>query len=124
MESLKPFANMPVQIGDSKRATEMAKGIEDADNKKKMKVAKDFEGILIGQLMNQMKATVGESGFLEDGSSKQVKDMFWSFLSEEVADNGGMGLWKNIYKSMSPKGQVTQAGEAAEKTNLKFDQTA
>jgi hypothetical protein len=29
MESLKPFANMPVQIGDSKRATEMAKGIED-----------------------------------------------------------------------------------------------
>ncbi len=124
MESINLLANIPVRIGDSKRASEMAKRIDDADDRKKMEVAKDFEGILIGQLMNQMKETIGESGFLEDGSSKQVRDMFWGFLAEEVADNGGMGLWKNVYESMSPKGRQTQTGEGTEKTNLKIDQTA
>ncbi len=123
MESINLLANAPVQTGDSKRASEMAKRIADADDKKKMKVAKEFEGILIGQLMNQMKETVGESGFLEDGSSKQIKDMFWSFLAEEVAGNGGMGLWKNVYESMSPSGQQSQGDQGAEKTNLKIDQT-
>lgn len=122
MESINLLANGPIQSGDSKRASEIANRIDYADDKKKMKVAKEFEGILIGQLMNQMKETIGESGLLEDGSSKQIQDMFWSFLSEEVADNGGMGLWKNVYESMSPKGQQGQAGEGAEKINLKIDQ--
>jgi Rod binding domain-containing protein len=123
MESINLLANAPVQTGDSKRASEMANRIADADDKKKMKVAKEFEGILIGQLMNQMKETIGESGLLEDGSSKQVQDMFWSFLADEVAENGGMGLWKNVYESMSPSGQQSQGAQGAEKTNLKIDQT-
>ena len=98
----------------------MTRGIENADDKKKMKVAKEFEAILIGQLMNQMKQTVGESGFLEDGSSKQVQDMFWTFLADEVADNGGLGLWKNVYQAMSPSEQKTS--EDTEDANLKIDQ--
>jgi flagellar protein FlgJ len=107
MEAVNLFKNVPMQAGDAKRASEMAKSIDTAGNAKKMKVAKDFESILVGQLMNQMKQTIGESGLLEDGSSKQVQDMFWSFLGEEVGSQGGLGLWKNVYESMSPdKGQA------------------
>ena len=124
MESINLLANAPVQTDDSRRASAMSKGIEGADDKKKMQVAKDFEAILIGQLMNQMKQTVGQSGLFEDGSSKGIKDMFWSFLADEVAENGGMGLWKNVYQSMSPNDQQTQTGENTEKTNLKIDQKA
>jgi flagellar protein FlgJ len=118
MDSMDLLTNIPVQSGDSKRAADIGKIASNADDKKKMKVAKEFEAILVGQLMNQMKETIGESGLLEDGSSGQMKDMFWSFLADEVADSGGIGLWKNVYKSMSP-GQDSKAGE-----NSKLDQTA
>jgi len=123
MEAVNLFKNAPVHAGDAKRASEMAKGVDGADNAKKMKVAKDFESILIGQLMNQMKETVGESGFMEDGSSKQIQDMFWSFLADEVGSNGGFGLWKDVYKSMSPDQQQTKPEEGTGEANLKIDQT-
>ena len=121
MESMNLLANTSVQPDSSKRASEMAMGVEKASDKKKMEVAKDFEAILVGQLMNQMKQTVGESGLLGDSSSKGVQDMFWTFLADEVADNGGMGLWKDVYQSMSPSDQSTKTGEDAK---LKIDQTA
>lgn len=127
MESINLLGNAPIQTDDSKKASEMASGLEAADNKKKMRVAKEFETILVGQLMNQMKETIGESDFLEDGSSKQIKDMFWSFLSDDIGKNGGFGLWENIYKSMSPEKVDQQIGNGignTENTNIKFDQIA
>lgn len=124
MESLNLLANAPIQAGDSKRVSEMKRGLQNADNKKKMKVAKDFESILLGQLMNQMKETIGESGLLEDGSSKQIQDMFWTFLSEDVADKGGLGLWENVYKTMSPDMEKKQTSEGIVNTNTKIDVNA
>lgn len=124
MEAVNFLNNVSVQTGDAKRASEMAKAFDGSDNAKKMKVAKDFESILVGQLMNQMKETIGESSFAEDGSSKQIKDMFWSFLAEEIGSNGGFGLWKDIYKSMSPDQQEAKSGEGTDDAKLKLDQTA
>lgn len=124
MEVLNLLNNAPVQTDDAKKASEMSKLVDGADNTKKMKVAKEFESILVGQLMNQMKETIGESGFLEDGSSKQIKDMFWSFLADDVGSKGGFGLWKNIYKSMSPDQLEAKSGEGAVEASLKIDQTS
>lgn len=124
MEAVNLFKNSPIQAGDAKRASEMVKGVGGAGNAKKMKVAKDFESILVGQLVNQMKQTIGESGLLEDGSSKQVQDMFWSFLGEEVGSKGGLGLWKNIYESISPDQQKAAPVEGTGEASLKLDKTA
>jgi Rod binding domain-containing protein len=124
MEAINLFNNAPVRSDDVKKASEMSKSVDGSDNAKKMKVAKEFESILVGQLMNQMKQTIGESGFLEDGSSKQIKDMFWSFLADDVGSKGGFGLWKNIYNSMSPDQMEAKPGEGAVEANLKIDQTA
>lgn len=124
MEAVNLFKNVPIQSDDAKRASEMAKGVGGADNAKKMKVAKDFESILVGQLINQMKQTIGESGLLEDGSSEQVQDMFWSFLGEEVGSQGGLGIWKNIYESMSPDQQEASPVEGGGEASLKLDKTA
>ena len=123
MEALNLFKNVPMQAGDAKRASEMAKSIDTAGNAKKMKAAKDFESILVGQLMDQMKQTIGESGLLEDGSSKQVQDMFWSFLGEEVGSQGGLGLWKNVYESMSPDKEQSASVEGTGKADLKLDKS-
>ena len=69
---------------------------------KAVRVAKDFESVLLNKLMEAMQATVPESGLLEDGTSKQVQAIFWNYLSRDVADKGGMGLWKDIYRQLSP----------------------
>jgi Rod binding domain-containing protein len=65
-----------------------------------VKAAKDFEAVLLHQLMETMQATIPESGLFEDGTSKQVQSIFWNFLSQDAADKGGMGLWKDLYRQL------------------------
>ena len=84
----------------------------DLEDEQKKKVAKDFESIFIHQLMDVMKDTIPESD-MEDGASKQIKSMYWSFMAQAVADGGGMGMWENIYDQM-PKGNLAKAVENAQ----------
>lgn len=114
MEMINLNANISPLAGDAKRAADLAGFADNASDNKKIKVAKDFEAILIRQLFSQMKNTIGESGFLQDGSSKQIQDMFWSFLGDEVSDQGGLGLWKNIYKTMGTGDKKTNDAEKLE----------
>ncbi|MCD4823812.1 MAG: rod-binding protein [Phycisphaerae bacterium] len=62
------------------------------------KAAQNFESVLINILMNEMQKTVPDSGFLSDATTKQVQGLFWQFLSQEMADNGGIGLAKDLYR--------------------------
>jgi len=62
------------------------------------KAAQNFESVLINILMNEMQKTVPDSGFLSDGTTKQIQGLFWQFLSQEMADNGGIGLAGDLYK--------------------------
>ena len=66
-------------------------------DEQKEQIAKDFESVLIGKLLDEMKDTIGEWGFEKDGASRQVQGMFWLYLSQELANSGGFGLWKDIY---------------------------
>ena len=76
-------------------------GVEKPDDM--AQAAKDFESVLIHQLMDTMAKTIPDSGLTSNGVSKQVQGMFWSFLADEVADNGGMGMWKDIQKYCMPQ---------------------
>jgi len=64
----------------------------------KKQIAKDFESVLLTRLLNEMKETIGDGGFEADGASKQVQGLFWLYLARDIADKGGLGLWKDIYK--------------------------
>ena len=61
-----------------------------------VEAAKGFESVLLGKLMESMKATIEESGLFDDGASGQVNDIFYMFLAEDLAKRGGIGLWKLI----------------------------
>lgn len=74
--------------------------LDDASEAKKIQVAKDFESLLLNSLLSQMKDTIGNWGFEKDGASEQVDGIFWLYLARDMADKGGLGLWKNIYNSM------------------------
>ena len=70
--------------------------------------AKDFESVLLYRMLEEMKRTIPDSGLLETGVSKQVEDIFWYHLAQEVASKGGLGLWSQFH------GQLTASPGATE----------
>jgi len=72
-----------------------------ADKSRYEKFAKDFESILIERLLHEMKNTIGNWGMEQDGAARQIQGLFWLNLARDVADKGGLGLWKDIYHSLN-----------------------
>lgn len=72
--------------------------INGASEEKKKQISKDFESVLIHKLLEEMKNTIGDWGFEEDGTSEQMQGIFWLYLARDIANNGGFGMWKDIYQ--------------------------
>ncbi len=70
------------------------------DLKAAERAAKDFESVLLYKLMEEMSRTVPESDLFSSGTTKQVEGIFWFYLAQEVAKQGGLGVWRGIYKEM------------------------
>ena len=77
-----------------------------------VKAAKDFEAILTTRLLEEMRSTVGESSLLESAGSKQMEDLFWMYLGQEVAKSGALGVWKQVYRQITGGAEPPQAGAA------------
>ena len=77
------------------------KNIDSACEAKKKQFAKDFESVFINKLLDEMKNTIGDWGDEKDGASKQIDGIFWLHLARDLADNGGFGMWKDIYQSLT-----------------------
>ncbi len=86
--------------------------LRNVTDEKKKQIAKDFESILLNKLFDQMSKSVGNWGFEKDGPSEQIQGIFWLHLAQDIADNGGMGLWKDIYKSLTQSDQTNPAGKS------------
>jgi hypothetical protein len=48
-----------------------------------------------------MGKTIGEWGMEKDGASEQAEGIFTMYLARNLAEQGGFGLWKEIYKSVT-----------------------
>jgi len=68
---------------------------------KKEQVAKDFESVLLTKLLDEMKNSIVDWGLEKDAASKQIQGIFWLYLARDVANNGGLGLWKDIYQFLT-----------------------
>jgi Rod binding domain-containing protein len=73
---------------------------------KKQQVAKDFESVLITNLLNDVENAIGKWGFDEEGVSTQIKGMFGLFLGRALAAEGGFGFWKGIYQFLDDTNQT------------------
>jgi Rod binding domain-containing protein len=65
---------------------------------KKKQAAKDFESVLLNKLLDEMKDSIVDWGSEKDGASEQIQGIFWLYLARDIANNGGLGLWKDIYQ--------------------------
>jgi Rod binding domain-containing protein len=68
---------------------------------KKKQAAKDFESVLLTKLLDEMKKSIVDWGSEKDGASEQIHGIFWLYLARDIANNGGLGLWKDIYQSLT-----------------------
>ena len=85
----------------SPTSLEQMKQIDGVSEAKKKQYAKDFESVFINKLLDEMKKTIGDWGGEKDGTSKQIQGIFWLYLARDIADNGGFGMWKDIYRFMN-----------------------
>lgn len=75
--------------------------LNNISEEKKKQVAKDFESVLLNKLMDEMKNSIGDWGLEKDAASRQIQGIFWLYLARDIANNGGLGLWKDIYQFLS-----------------------
>lgn len=85
--------------------------IKNVSDEKRKQIAKDFESVLLNRMLNQMKNTVGNWGLEKDGPSEQVQGIFWMYLARDMANNGGIGLWKDIYQFLSDNDKTNATGK-------------
>lgn len=110
MDSSKLILSEPVTLFALPGNLNKADGLSE---QKKVQAAKDFESVLLGKLLDEMKNSIGNWGFEESAASKQTHGIFWLYLSRHLADNGGLGLWKDIYQTVIDPEQTSE-NEAAE----------
>jgi len=65
------------------------------------KAAKGFESILIYRMLEEMKRTIPDSGLLETAASRQMQGIFWYYLAQEMADQGGLGMWRHLQNELT-----------------------
>jgi Rod binding domain-containing protein len=81
-------------------------------DKRTMQAAKDFESVLLTKVLEGMQNTVSQFSTDEEAGSEQVKGMFTLFLARDMADKGGLGLWKDLnafFKDMQKTNTTSQS---------------
>jgi Rod binding domain-containing protein len=86
--------------------------IRNLSQEKQKQAAKDFESVLLGRLLDEMKNTVGDWGFEKDGASQQIQGIFWLYLARDIADKGGVGLWTDIYEFLGGSDRANATPES------------
>jgi len=109
MDSAKLILTEPISLPTPPGNLNKVDGILE---QKKEQAAKDFESVLISKLLDEMKNTIGDWGFDKDGASKQIQGIFWLYLSRHLANSGGLGLWKDIYRTLTNPDQTNKTTQS------------
>ena len=113
MDSANLILTGPISLPMPLRNLNKVDGIPE---QKKEQIAKDFESILLGKLLDEMKSSIGDWGFEESAASEQIQGIFWLYLGRHLANNGGLGMWKDIYKNLPNPDLANKTEEVEPKT--------
>jgi Rod binding domain-containing protein len=97
MESMKLILTEPVSSPNMLEQLDKS-SLNNISDEKKEKIAKDFESIFLNRLLEEMKKSIVDWGQEKDAASKQTEGIFWLYLGQDLAKNGGLGLWKDIHQ--------------------------
>lgn len=88
--------HLPLNSLAAHRAETFAQRTESADVAAKHQVATDFESMFVSLMLKEMRKTVGESGLFGGDSSDVYGGLFDMFMSQHIAESGGLGIGKMI----------------------------
>lgn len=124
IDSIQGFENPIADLADAGKPVGLMRRLHGVDGKKEPdqleKIAKDFEGLFVHQILKQMKDTVAElePEDEEDSSGEQIKSMYWTFMADAITKQGGFGFWKQIYQQMEQSQPVEN--EASSNMDVKL----
>jgi len=87
---------------DRKQALEQARErMKDPENQKRVDAARQFEGVLVRQLMSVMRNSAKSGGMgASDGASGQYTQMFDDAMADSMTAGGGIGLARSFLEAM------------------------
>jgi Rod binding domain-containing protein len=112
MDSAKLILTEAVSLPSPLENSGKVKGVSE---ERKVQIAKDFESVFINKLLDVMKNTIGDWGFEKDEASEQVQGIFWLCLAQDIANNGGLGMWKDIHQFLTQSDQINPAIKSLDK---------
>src|SRR5690348_857888 len=84
------------------RANPPAGKPQSKEQKKLYGACKDFESVMMGQVLKQMRQTVQTSDPLEQGqASKMYRDMLDDEMAKSMSKSGGFGLAQQMYNQLA-----------------------
>ena len=113
MDSTKLILTEPVSSPSMLEQLDQSR-LKSLSDEKKKQVAKDFESVLLDKLLDEMKNSITDWGLEKDAASKQTEGIFWLCLGRDIANNGGLGLWKDIYKYLSNAEQTNTVQQSVD----------
>ncbi|MBW7990128.1 MAG: hypothetical protein FVQ84_08965 [Planctomycetes bacterium] len=113
MDSIKLILTEPVSPPTMLEHLDQSR-LKSIPDEKKKQVAKDFESVLLNKLLDEMKNSITDWGLEKDAASKQTQGIFWLYLGRDIANNGGLGLWKDIYKYLSNAEQTNTVQQSVD----------
>jgi len=91
VEPVEGLAQTDTGAGDQARTAEQLRS-----------VARQFETVFLHEIVKQMKETVDYTSLdEEDGTGEQIQSMYWSFMTDTMGQQGGVGYWKEIYEKIA-----------------------
>ena len=97
MDSTKLILTEPVSSPNMLEQLDKS-SLKNVSDEEKEQIAKDFESVLLNKLLDEMKKTIVDWGQEKDAATKQTEGIFWLYLGQDIAKNGGLGLWKDIHQ--------------------------
>lgn len=79
------------------------------DTAKVLRAAQDFESVLLHRLFEEMRRTIPKADLLDSGTSDQIEGLFWMYLAQHMADQGGIGLSKALAEQMARTASTAEA---------------
>lgn len=77
--------------------------LESQDEKQLLNACKEFEAIMLQQMMKSMRATVPKSETSKSFGQEISQDMYDEKLTDEMAKSGGIGLAQVLFQQMNGK---------------------
>ncbi len=93
------FSQTLAQVKQGGESQKTSEGKQESE--KLMEVSRQFEGLLIHQMLKSMRKTVNKTGLMEGFANQQYEAVLDEELSREVVRHQSIGMAQTIYDQMS-----------------------